>query len=590
MDDNIDDKSLSVEENLNNKNINNNNNNNNINQEEDYLTDSDIEDPKYLPGGNYPPNENQLIENNLNTDNFIDPSQNQMFLQSQVMNLENENMISNQNLEQIENENNQLKAELMEYKKKFDKKEGINKEFKLMPVAFKQRFNEYEKRNALLQKNINDLEMQLKNKDIELAESLKEKNKSETAIRNANIYKQYMDELQNEFKDKVNKLNKKYIEKEKGIKSEFEDEINKKRQKVEELRIENEKLKYDLSHYKMDLQTLNHQLEEKDTYSNINQKEKEIVYLKEKISELEKNLDQKKSILQENISNYENVINEIKQENITLQNELNQLRNQKKENDIKLNHYKHSIQMLNNELNQNKNFINNKTLLIEQLTFQMDEMQKSLNQWDVDIQNYDLEKQNEINEYNNQIEEINNAKNEIQAENEVYREYLEKAIDNMKQLNDQIVENYGSLEEELGLQMNENQQTQKKYKDMLKKIKKKQNNLTKQNEELKMKINSQDMQFGFNGHMTQTMLLKSPQIHHPNSFLLENNNIDINTNLTNNININNDFYGILNSGQDIDENNDNDNRQKKTLDEFKGLLRKMDEKLMEPINDNRGYN
>ncbi len=589
MDDNIDDKSLSVEENLNNKNINNNNNNN-INQEEDYLTDSDIEDPKYLPGGNYPPNENQLIENNLNTDNFIDPSQNQMFLQSQVMNLENENMISNQNLEQIENENNQLKAELMEYKKKFDKKEGINKEFKLMPVAFKQRFNEYEKRNALLQKNINDLEMQLKNKDIELAESLKEKNKSETAIRNANIYKQYMDELQNEFKDKVNKLNKKYIEKEKGIKSEFEDEINKKRQKVEELRIENEKLKYDLSHYKMDLQTLNHQLEEKDTYSNINQKEKEIVYLKEKISELEKNLDQKKSILQENISNYENVINEIKQENITLQNELNQLRNQKKENDIKLNHYKHSIQMLNNELNQNKNFINNKTLLIEQLTFQLDEMQKSLNQWDVDIQNYDLEKQNEINEYNNQIEEINNAKNEIQAENEVYREYLEKAIDNMKQLNDQIVENYGSLEEELGLQMNENQQTQKKYKDMLKKIKKKQNNLTKQNEELKMKINSQDMQFGFNGHMTQTMLLKSPQIHHPNSFLLENNNIDINTNLTNNININNDFYGILNSGQDIDENNDNDNRQKKTLDEFKGLLRKMDEKLMEPINDNRGYN
>ncbi len=148
---------INLDDNITNKNINNNNNNN-INQDEDCVTDSEIEDPKYLRGGNYPPNENQLIENNLNTDNFIDPSQNQMFLQSQVMNLENENMISNQNLEQIENENNQLKAELMEYKKKFDKKEGINKEFKLMPVAFKQRFNEYEKRNALLQKNINDLE------------------------------------------------------------------------------------------------------------------------------------------------------------------------------------------------------------------------------------------------------------------------------------------------------------------------------------------------------------------------------------------------------------------------------------------------
>ena len=148
-------------------------------------------------------------------------------------------------------------------RKKYEHKEGINNQFKLLPSAFNQRFAEYEKRNELLQKNINQLEIELKNKDIELQESLKDKNKSEMAIKSAGIYKQYMEELKNEFKEKTEKLNKKYLEKESNLKNEYTDEINRKMEKVKELQIENEKLNYDLSNLKMNRETLKHQLEEK---------------------------------------------------------------------------------------------------------------------------------------------------------------------------------------------------------------------------------------------------------------------------------------------------------------------------------------
>ena len=59
------------------------------------------------------------------------------------------------------------------------------------------------------------------------------------------------------------------------------EELNKNMQKIEDLKIENEKLKYDLSNYKMSIDNLNHQLDENDINKNstMNQKEKEILYL-----------------------------------------------------------------------------------------------------------------------------------------------------------------------------------------------------------------------------------------------------------------------------------------------------------------------
>jgi hypothetical protein len=210
-----------------------------------YTTDSDIGDPKYMPQGNNLLNEDNIdnigninnidnINNLGNLDNLGVPSQNEMLLQTQIMNLENDTALANKTLMQLENENDQLKEQLMKNQMNAQSKENMNNEFKLIFANFKQKFAELEKRNDFLQKYINELEGKLKEKDIELLESQKDKYKSEAALKSASIYKQYENELENEFKEKSKKLDQKYIDKEKALKDEFIEEINKNKQKIQD--------------------------------------------------------------------------------------------------------------------------------------------------------------------------------------------------------------------------------------------------------------------------------------------------------------------------------------------------------------------
>ena len=109
---------------------------------------------------------------------------------------------------------------------------------------------------------------------------------------------------------------------------------------------------------------------------------------------------------------------------------------------------------------------------------------------------------------------------------------------------------------------------------MLKKEKKKQNNLNKKNEELKMKAYNPEINFGINSQFNKT-----------NLFLENNNNIK-NENLINNYsNFDNNYLGIgmNNSLQNFEMDNNNELKQNQTLNDFKQLLRKMDEKLNSPF-------
>ena len=99
---NFQEKPLSTDDNLLNQNIINDNNN--IDIDSDNMTNSDINDSKYMPKGTYPQmdNQNDIIDNdidaNIDINNFIPKSPNQMNLQSQIMNIENDNMLLEQNI------------------------------------------------------------------------------------------------------------------------------------------------------------------------------------------------------------------------------------------------------------------------------------------------------------------------------------------------------------------------------------------------------------------------------------------------------------------------------------------------------------
>ena len=118
---NFQEKPINTDDDLLNQNMINDNNN--IDIDSDIMTNSDINDSKYMPKGTYPQmdNQNELLDNNIDTNidinNFIPKSPNQMNLQSQIMNIENDNMLLEQNIEQLEYEHNQLQSQLMEFQK-----------------------------------------------------------------------------------------------------------------------------------------------------------------------------------------------------------------------------------------------------------------------------------------------------------------------------------------------------------------------------------------------------------------------------------------------------------------------------------------
>ena len=77
-----------------------------------------------------------------------------------------------------------------------------------------------------------------------------------------------------------------------------------------------------------------------------------------------------------------------------------------------------------------------------------------------------------------------------------------------------------------------------------------------------------------------------PQNQKGDSFLLDynNNNFIQKDNIINNsINLDNNNFGMNNNFQNIEDMNDNDFKQNQTLNDFKQLLRKMDEKLNSPF-------
>ena len=76
------------------------------NKEENYDTDSDIDDPRYMPSGNI--GDKNQIDTQLN--NIDNQNKNEVLLKSKVMALQNDANLANQTMKELENENNLLRT------------------------------------------------------------------------------------------------------------------------------------------------------------------------------------------------------------------------------------------------------------------------------------------------------------------------------------------------------------------------------------------------------------------------------------------------------------------------------------------------
>ena len=165
-------------------------------------------------------------------------------------------------------------------KDKLAAKESILTEFQVLSAQSATKFKLLEAKNEQLVKANENLLKKLTEyeKDNKLLKDY--------ALENESLKKK-IEKLQNEAEKKEEVLRNKYEEKEENIKTEYLLEITKLTKEIEELRVNNEKQKFEISNLKMNLTNIssNHESKQNEAIDLLTKKEKEITLLQDKIKE-----------------------------------------------------------------------------------------------------------------------------------------------------------------------------------------------------------------------------------------------------------------------------------------------------------------
>ena len=470
-----------------------------LKEEIENITDSDIDDPKYTP---YNKNQNlnnnnniNNINNNMNYINNIPNNNNEdQNMNSPLMYMENNNNLLNKAIHDLEVENSYLKTELDKKDEIIISKESLNKEYQNLLSVFKDKLSQSEQYYKTCKSQIEDLEKQLKEKDKIILDYKKRNNMIENNIKNIPEYTEEIKDIQKKYEEMEKQNQEKYNEKEKKLIKDFMDEINRKTKNNEDLRIENEKLKYDSYNQKAEISGLNNKISE-IRYENkdiLEKNSREISKLKDQLASMEKELNDKDMQIKNIMVKNDNNLKKLKNENNSLIQKINEYSQKNKNCILELMENKHNIEMMKNDLTQRELALKNKDSIIEQLHNQINEMNSEINEKMNDLQIYEENNQREFDDYNNKIQELIQEKNFLEMQNNELSQSLANANNTLREYNDVIINKYKVLEDELYKEKQNNLNLQQKYKDKIETLKIKYNNLKQENNKLK-EINSQEI-------------------------------------------------------------------------------------------------
>ena len=470
-----------------------------LKEEIENITDSDIDDPKYTP---YNKNQNlnnnnniNNINNNMNYINNIPNNNNEaQNMNSPLMYMENNNNLLNKAIHDLEVENSYLKTELDKKDEIIISKESLNKEYQNLLSVFKDKLSQSEQYYKTCKSQIEDLEKQLKEKDKIILDYKKRNNMIENNIKNIPEYTEEIKDIQKKYEEMEKQNQEKYNEKEKKLIKDFMDEINRKTKNNEDLRIENEKLKYNSYNQKGEISDLNNKISE-IRYENkdiLEKNSREISKLKDQLASMEKELNDKDMQIKNIMVKNDNNLKKLKNENNSLIQKINEYSQKNKNCILELMENKHNIEMMKNDLTQRELALKNKDSIIEQLHNQINEMNSEINEKMNDLQIYEENNQREFDDYNNKIQELIQEKNFLEMQNNELSQSLANANNTLREYNDVIINKYKVLEDELYKEKQNNLNLQQKYKDKIETLKIKYNNLKQENNKLK-EINSQEI-------------------------------------------------------------------------------------------------
>ena len=576
-----------------------------------YLTDSDIDDPKYQPNALHHSsslrNQAQSVPPNINRQ-----IQEMQILNDKIRHMKTFQEANDKNIRDLQSENNVLKTEIIKLKETLSAKEALINEFQFYVEKSNDKFKQFEEKNELLLQEKQDLINKLSEYESEIKVNKNLNEELSSHERNIVMLKEHISEMENQLIQKESLLTKKFSEREDEIKNELLNEINKLTKQNEDLRTENEKYKYDISMMKINVDNLNSLIDDKDSdyQSTLNKKEKEIKRLTEEINDNKSKYKNIENLMRKKDSIADNEIAKLQETKESLLEELTQKRDKEYDLESQVKDLMHLQESLTLENQENKITLSNKDVIIEQLKSQIDELHKDITNKENEIELIEQDKQKTYQEYNDHLNTTIKEKNEIENENNALRQDLISANETIKGLHDFIRDKHTTMQQTLYKETMKNDNLQKKYKGVIKQLKIKEKNLYDENKSLKSLLNEKDLEkeqieYRYQNELKNMSLYNNVNNNNNNTSVMMNQSqqqLQYNHNQFNNMNntSNNVFantnYAVNNSVHVMNYNNNinntykldetKDDEQKRTLEEFKRLLNKMDEKLDLPFNNN----
>lgn len=561
---------------------------------QEYGTDSDVDDPKYtVTKHTLPtlPNE-EAFQNQ--------PSSHQEMLLNSVQNkincLRNDNELKLKNQREIENENNLLRNELLTIQRQIESKDKRIAEHENLMQTSLNKLKLVDEINSGLKKEKAQLLLKIAELEKEINNQKLKEQQNESNAKSTQFYLEHINELENQISQNENKFIKKFQEKEQSLKKEFMTEITGLRKELDEAISQNEKLKFEISNYKINITTLTDKIEEKEMEykSLINKKEKEVSRLTEKITENERAMNEKDSIIQTKLANSETQISSLKEENNSITNELNAKNDTIYELETKIGKLVHEIKLLSSEIEENKDATSNKDNLIEQLKSQIETQKKEILEKDNELELINQEKAKVVEEARAEINEIVSKKNDLELENTELKEYIEVAKEKLLKNCEFIRNEYSACQKSLFKERSKNENLEKKYRGIIRQLREKEKHVVEENKSLRDLVKERDIEkeqieYHYQNELKNLSLYNNISMTHQpagnSMMLLGNTNINSSTNnILPNENINNSWYMQGGNPNIYRFEDPKEESQKKTLEDFKQLLNKIDEKLDLPVS------
>lgn len=346
------------------------------------------------------------------------------------------------------------------------KKDNIISEFHKLSDLSKNKFKIFEEKNLQLMnevENLNTIIANVNSKNEELKDIISEKERiieelklsrmdydNQLKENNFQMLKKE-DKIRLKYEDKENKLRQKHKEKEQLFNEEYISEIKSLANKIEEIKLDNDKLVYE----NFDL---------KDLIDNFETK------YHEREREFRRELDQKadeNAKLQRNVNEIHNEIQELEKIAEEKEKELNlKLRNKEhserefilllaqkdktiRESEEKLNNLNNALLDLETKERENILILENKETIIEQCRCKNDLLLEELRTLEQDYKNAQQTTSADLELASKQISELTKQKDCLIRENAEIRNSLVKATDKINELNELIEVEYQGLENQL---------------------------------------------------------------------------------------------------------------------------------------------